>query len=303
MNTIDLTRNLIALLQLPGLGQKKVKAIVMHAHKPEDLSFYEMVEIGRKHKLISDKIQGDLLKKAWDKAQSMVESSIKNNINILSFYDKNYPPSMIFDDAPVILYYQGNLNLLNNENRVGVIGSRKPHSIGENFAREAGKFLAEQSFTVISGLATGCDTAGHQGCLNGGGKTLAFLPSGLHTVYPKENTRLAQEILAHDGCLLSEYHHLEAIFPYKFIERDRLQAWASDFLIVSEFSKKSGTIHTLNYAKKYRKKVFTSSIIYEKSLEGFQELNKRKISYEVLEPEKLYYLIKNYKNNKSFVFL
>lgn len=303
VNNIDLHRNLIALLQLGGMGRKKTKTLIEHIHQPENLTFYEIIEVGKEHRFIPDNIGYDVFKKAIATADAVIKSSAKNDVKIISCYDKKYPISMIFEDSPVILYYQGNLELLKNENRVGVVGSRKPSSEGFKFARNIGKFLAEQDFVVISGLATGCDTAGHLGCLKAGGRTLAFLPSGLLNVYPRENHRLAQEILRNDGCLLSEYTQHEEIHPYKFIERDRLQAASSNFLIVSEFSVRSGTIHTLNYAKKYAKKILTSPIIYEKSLGGFQELEKRKIPYEVLEVETLHNLIKNYKNNKSFVFL
>jgi len=303
VNNINLNRNLIALLQLDGIGRKKVRKIIEHSHQPENLTLCEMIEVGKELNLISKTMRTEALRKACTAADFIIEINMKNDIKMLSYFDEKYPDSLVFEDSPLILYYQGNLKLLKNENRVAVIGSRKASLKGLKFAQDTGAFLAEQDFVVISGLATGCDSAGHRGCLKAGGKTLAFLPSGLLNVYPTENAGLAKKILDNNGCLISEYSHLETIVPYKFIERDRLQAASCNFLIVSEFSPKSGTIHTLNFAKKFHKKILTSQMIYEQSIRGFQELMKRKISYEVLSEETLCNLIKIYRNNKSFVFL
>jgi len=303
VNNINLNRNLIALLQLDGIGRKKAKTILEQIQQPENLTFGEMLEVGKELNLISTTMGTEPLKKATAAADTIIEINDKNDIKMLSCFDEKYPDSLVFEDSPLMLYYQGNLKLLKSENRVAVIGSRKASLKGMKFARNTGEFLADQDFVVISGLAVGCDSAGHLGCLKAGGKTVAFLPSGLLNVYPSENAGLAKKILDNDGCLLSEYSHQETIVPYKFIERDRLQAGSCNFLIVSEFSSKSGTIHTLNFAKKYHKKIFTTQMIYEQSIKGFQELNNRKISYEVLEEQTLRNLIKKYKNNKSFVFL
>jgi len=262
-----------------------------------------MIEAGRELGLIPDGIEKDALIKAVSTSDRILEDNRKNDIKTLSCFDANYPEALVFEDSPVMLYYQGDLNLLKMENRVGVIGSRNPSSEGLKFAVNTGEFLAKQGIAVISGLATGCDSGAHLGCLSVGGKTLAFLPSGLLNVYPRENVGLARKILDSNGCLLSEYSHYEPIHPYKFIERDRLQAATSNFIIVSEFSARSGTIHTLNFANKYNKKILSSQMIYKRSQGGFQELQKKKIPYEILEIETLHNLIKNYKNNKSFVFL
>lgn len=303
MNNINLHRNLIALLQLDGIGRKKVKTIFQHLHQPENLTLFEIIEVGKEFDLIPGTIEIDALKKAGAMADFIIEINVKNHIKMLSCFDKSYPNALVFEDSPIMLYCQGNPKLLNIDHRVAVIGSRRPSSTGLKFAENTGEFLAEQDFVVISGLAAGCDAGGHLGCLKGGGKTLAFLPSGLLSVYPSENAGLAMKILDNGGCLLSEYTHHETIVPYKFIERDRLQAASCNFLIVSDFSPKSGTIHTLNFAMKYHKKIFTTQSIFKQSIKGFQELRKRNIPYEVLEEKTLHNLIKNYKNNKSFVFL
>lgn len=303
VNTINLHRNIIALLHLDGMGRKKVKTVFKHIHQPENLTLSEVIEVGKEFNLMPKTIDRAALKKASATADFIIEINVKNHIKMLSCFDKSYPAALVFEDSPVLLYYQGDLKLLKSEHRVAVIGSRKPSSRGLEFAENTGEFLAEQDFVVISGLAAGCDAGGHRGCLKGGGKTVAFLPSGLLTVYPSENAGLAMKILDHGGCILSEYTHQETIVPYKFIERDRLQAASCDFLIVSDFSPKSGTIHTLNFAMKYHKKILTTQRIFEQSIKGFQELQKRNIPYEVLEEKTLRNLIKNYKNNKSFVFL
>ena len=152
--------------------------------------------------------------------------------------------------------------------------AHRPNS-GADFAFQAGKMLAENNFVVISGLAVGADSSGHAGALKAGGKTVAFLPSGLVQLYPASNRHLAEKICDQGGCLVSEYHHHESVLPYKFIERDRLQSASSQFVIVSNFSPGSGTIHTLDYANRYQKPIYSIPVIHEESRAGFEFISKR----------------------------
>ena len=154
--------------------------------------------------------------------------------------------------------------------------------------------LAENNFVVISGLAVGADFAGHSGCLAADGKTVAILPSGLAPVYPASNRGLAEKICDQGGCLISEYNHHEMVQPYKFIERDRLQSGTSQFVIVSNFAPGSGTIHTLDYANKYKRPIYSIPLIYEESRDGFNYLSQKGIGFKIVENTGLAQLIENY---------
>lgn len=293
MKDIDFDRNLIALLQLKGVGRQKIKNLIAMVNQPQRLSFSELVEFGQMFQLIPLNINLQDQDNAIAFAEKIMESCIKHKIGLVSYGNEKYPSSMNFTDAPVLLYYQGDLECLNHDKRVAVIGSREPTQSGADFAYESGSVLAEENYIVISGLATGCDFYGHMGCLRAGGKAVAFLPAGLMNVYPAENRPLAGKIIENGGCLLSEYAPMETVKPYRFVERDRLQSASSLFVVVSSFSAASGTIHTLNYAKKYNKKIFSTTTIFEESRDGFDELDRNKVLFEIYEKNELYHLMRN----------
>lgn len=285
---------IIGLLQLKGVGRQKVKLLLDMIIAPEDLSFNEIVEIGQSFDIISSQISQAAIEIARDCAKRLIDECDEFGIQCKSYLDGGFPDCLSFSDYPVLLYYQGDLEVLNDRKRAAVIGSRTPSPLGSDFAFQAGKILAENKFVVISGLAVGSDYYGHTGCLEAGGKTVAFLPSGLMQLYPASNRGLAERICDQGGCLISEYSHHETAQPYRFIERDRLQSGSSQFLILSNFAPGSGTIHTLDYANKYDKPIYSIPVIYQESRAGFNQLSQKRIDYQIIENTELTQIIENY---------
>jgi len=158
-------------------------------------------------------------------------------------------------DPPLVLYVKGNLDCLYAKRTVAVIGTREPTEYGREVAESFGRLIGARGITVVSGLAKGCDSAAHRGCLAAGGKTVAVLPSGINKIYPQENTGLAQAIIEGEGCLLSEYPPDEKAEANYFIARDRLQSGLSDLVVVIEAEITGGTMHTVNFAIKYGKRL------------------------------------------------
>jgi DNA processing protein len=290
----DLNQIIIGLLQLKGVGRHTIRELMRLLNHPKELPFREIVELGQILHIIPAKIRLEEIKKAIDEADQVIYECQSLKINITNYLDARFPDCLNFRDLPVLLFYKGDFEILRNKKRAAVIGSREATSQGADFAFQAGKVLAENDFTVISGLAKGCDYQGHIGCLSANGKTAAFLPSGLEKIYPADNQDLAERILEFGGCLATEYSHRESLQAYKFIERDRLQSGASQFVIVSNFSPKSGTVHTLNYAKELSRPVFTSSEIYIESRNGFDSIHNNKVVFEVLNKEDLFRKIASY---------
>ncbi|WP_296558259.1 DNA-processing protein DprA [uncultured Acetobacterium sp.] len=289
-----LSELIIGLRQLKGVGRQKIKQLLDMIIAPESLSFNEIIEIGQTFHLISSQIYQADIAQALAYARRVIDECDQLGIQAVSYFDDRFPESLKFDDQPILLYYKGDLKILNHSKRAAVIGSRSPSQLGCDFAFQAGKILAENNFVVISGLAVGADDCGHRGCLEVGGKTVAFLPSGLSSVYPSSNCRLAEKICTSGGALVSEYSHLETVQPYKFIERDRLQSGASGFVIVSSFSPGSGTIHTLRYASKYNKPIYSIPVIYDQSRDGFNHISLKNIDFQIKENTDLNCLIENY---------
>lgn len=186
-----------------------------------------------------------------------------NEESIISIYDDLFP---IINknvknkgDKPYLLFYKGNLSLLNDLNKnVAVIGLVNPDNKIINRENDIVKKLTENDLVIVSGLAKGCDSVAHKSCVDNGGKTIAILPSPLSKIYPAENKQLAEEILQKNGLLLSEYYkepksRSEAI--NRFIKRDRLQAMFSKAIILIASYRKgegdSGSRHAMEAARKY----------------------------------------------------
>ncbi|WP_303870101.1 DNA-processing protein DprA [Acetobacterium wieringae] len=279
--------HIVGLQQLKGVGRQKTNRLLELITAPQQLCFRELVEIGQTFGMISSQISKAEIVAAGDYTRQLAEECGKLGITCCSYWDEEFPDSLRFSDHPALVFYKGDLRILTHSKRAAVIGSRQPSALGADFAFQAGKLLAENNFVVISGLAIGSDSYGHQGCLDAGGKTVAFLPSGLAPVYPSANQQLAEEICAMGGCLVSEYSHHEPFQPYKFIERDRLQSAASQFVIVSNFSPGSGTIYTLDYARKYQKAIYSIPVIYSESRAGFKHLETKQIDYRILSNTEL----------------
>ena len=122
--------------------------------------------------------------------------------------DADYPRLLLeTPDLPAVLYYQGNVELLENQgliSAIAIVGTRSPSEYGRRWTRKLSAALAEAGFLVVSGLAAGIDTEAHESCLQAGGRTIAVMGTGLDVIYPAANRGLAKRIANH-GLLLSEY--------------------------------------------------------------------------------------------------
>lgn len=194
------------------------------------------------------------IEEALVKASNIIEQSSMIGINSICILDDNFPKLLKeIKDPPVIIYYKGNINCLNDEKAVAIVGSRDATIHGFKISERLGEIFAQDDYVVISGLAKGIDEAAHIGCLNAKGRTIAVLPAGLDNIYPESNKKLAEDILDNNGCIISEYQVGTKVFKNYFIERDRLQSALSRAVIVVETAITGGTMHTVNYALEQKK--------------------------------------------------
>lgn len=155
----------------------------------------------------------------------------------------------------MLLFCVGDPSILLKKS-VAIVGTRHPDAEYEKYASILADRFSKAGFTVIAGLAIGCDTAAHRASLVEPGHAAAILPNGLHTIYPAENKDLANLIYKNRGCLVSEYPPGARTENWFFAKRDRLQACLSDFTIVIETGEKGGTMITAGYAIKLKKPLF-----------------------------------------------
>ena len=168
----------------------------------------------------------------------------------MSFSDKAYPFSLRhIPQPPKELFFIGPLEEALEKPCVAIVGSRKVTPYGkyvtELFARE----LAKAGVVIVSGLALGVDSIAHKAALDAGGITIAVLPSGLDHIYPRMHANLANDIVQHNGVLVTEYPTGQGSpAKYQFIARNRIIASLSRAVIITEAAEKSGSLHTANFA-------------------------------------------------------
>ena len=105
-------------------------------------------------------------------------------------------------------------------------------------------------------MAIGTDTLVHNTCLKYGGKTIAVLPCGFNKIYPKQNKKLFDKIIAGNGLALTEYENNINAESFRFLERNRIVAGLGEGLLVIEAKHRSGTSVTASFAFKANKNVY-----------------------------------------------
>ena len=206
----------------------------------------------RKEKLKTLFLNKSRINELFNIAESEIKLCHKENIKIINFNDKKYPKSLKeLSDPPFTLFVKGNLPSDEElEKSLAIIGSRKVEpKYSEKVAIKVAESLYDMGWWNISGLALGIDTYGHIGSLKKGGLTGAVLGYGLaQKIYPKENEKLAYEILEKNGFLLSEIHPSRKIEDIFLTQRNRLQSGLTRGIFVVATSKNSGTLHTVKHS-------------------------------------------------------
>jgi len=242
----------IALLNLPGWGTVSARKLIA-SNDLERITDHESLlnlisSLAEKHKRIKIPAIEDI-ETAYVKAKEILQKCKEHNISVLSEQDHDFPKRLLSSSVlpPLILYVKGNKSVLNDNQIIALIGTRKPNNWVYQSMHRIGERFAKQNITVLSGLALGCDTAAHQGCLQNQGVAIAVLGNGLDEVYPKQNKSLANHILEQGGCLVSEYPPGNRASKYQLIARDKLQASLSDQVIVGQTSIDGGSMHAANF--------------------------------------------------------
>lgn len=155
---------------------------------------------------------------------------------------------------PTRLYVVGNKDALHLPS-LAIVGSRNPTRGGTQNAYNFSNHLARSGFSIVSGLAQGIDTAAHEGALDAGAMTIAFLGHGIDKIYPAENRDLAQRI-ARSGALCSEYPLGSPPRREHFPQRNRLISGLSLGTLVVEAARRSGSLITARLASEQGREVF-----------------------------------------------
>ena len=264
------TEQIITLQGLKGFAAVKISKIYDASENNnifslEDLHALTVDTIGGKNPpTYEDIVQANL------KANQIISQSKKLGIGIVTKYDIDFPKNLFTTinengnpAVPILLYYKGDLSITSKP-ALAIIGTREPTPEGINAAKHFAEAFATIGVNIVSGLALGCDAAGHQGALAVSGATTAFLANGLDSIYPKENEELAMEIVKKGGLLLSEYPIGTGVTKYNLVARDRLQAGLANATLVVQTGIKGGTMHAVKATLLSKKPLFV--IDYSKDL-------------------------------------
>lgn len=159
------------------------------------------------------------------------------------------------EDPPKILFYVGNIDLLNTP-CVSIVGTRRPSKVGKIITQKLVEKLSK-NFTIVSGLAKGIDKIANYYGMKYFGRTIAVLANGLNTIYPEENLELAKRIVENGGLIISEYDVNSLLVPENFPRRNRIISGLSMDTIVVEAGKNSGAIITAKNAIDQNRNVYS----------------------------------------------
>ena len=246
----------LALSSINRWGKTKVADyVIRHCYDLQEcLNFLEL-------ELTPDEIFG--FEEGLKNAKIDLAKNAEQGIGFISLFDEKFPKEICECKTPVIfLYYKGNIDLLNADKKIAVIGKREnpPDYLPMNIVglgyQAVHYLVSKYQIVVVSGLATGCDTIAHRATLQDNGKTIAVLPSSLTKITPAENTNLANEILEKNGLLISEYSVLDEIRKSNFVERDRIQSILTKSILVIYSEEDGGAMHAVRRSIQDNKPVF-----------------------------------------------
>jgi DNA processing protein len=244
----------LALKMVPGLGTKRTLTLIDTFRSAEAIfraSRSELEDAGLPGSIAQTISSGC----TFDDAVEQQGKARASGTQLVTINDAVYPAALreIYDPPP-LLFVRGNPTLL-KQLLFSVVGTRHPTPYGLAATERLSSDLASAGLVIMSGMARGVDTAAHKGALAVKAPTVAILGCGVDVVYPSENRKLAEQIVA-TGLLVSEFPMGSVAFPQNFPIRNRIVSGASVGLLVVEGAQYSGSAITARLALDQGREVF-----------------------------------------------
>src|SRR5215467_2284002 len=245
----------LALSLTPGLGPTRGRKLRERFGSVQDIFHASLTELEAEN-LQAQSAQHIALGKSLELAHDEMAKAAAAGVQIFCRDDKAWPArlSEIYD-PPLVLYALGNADALARPG-IAIVGTRHPTPYGIGMAERLSCDLASRGLVIVSGLARGVDSAAHRGALNGKGRTIAVLGTGVDVIYPRENTRLAENILASGGTIISEFALGTFAAPQNFPIRNRIISGLALGVLVVEAGEYSGTRITARNALEQNRELF-----------------------------------------------
>ncbi len=248
-------RDWISLNMTPQIGPRAATKLLEKFGSAENVFHARRQEL-ESLRLRPESIESILKREFHERAEEELAKTRELGGDVLILDDGSYPYLLReIADPPITLYVKGDWQACFDAPCIGVVGSRKCSTYGENASEMLSRDLAANGVCVVSGLARGIDTAAHRGAIAGKGRTIAVLGTGIDQVYPKENAKLVDQILESGGAIVSQFPlttpPLRDNFPY----RNRIISGLSLGVLLVEASERSGSLITARLAMEQNREV------------------------------------------------
>ncbi len=245
----------LALTLTPGLGPTRGRKLVQHFGSADAIFHASLTELEAAG-LMAISAQSIANGSSLTKAEEELAKARTAEAKIVAIGDPEYPARLMeIYDPPLCLYVRGDASILSMPG-MAVVGTRHPTPYGVGMAERLSCDLSGSGIIIISGLARGVDSAAHRGAVNAKGKTVAVLGTGVDVIYPRENGKLADQILALGGAIISEFPVGTFPAPQNFPIRNRIISGLSAGVLVIEAGEYSGTRITARCALEQSREVY-----------------------------------------------
>lgn len=255
--------DIVRISMLPGIGPNRGRSLMLkfdsftelrHAHARDlmETDGFEKTLAVKIRKALNDDRLISQINRVIEKTERACR---EKKFELITYQDEKYPVSLknIYD-PPLYFFLRGDLTK-QDEKSIAIVGTRSATEYGKNVAVKITADLAALSVTIISGLALGIDTIAHRTALENSGRTIAVLGSGIDTIYPPMNKKLADKIIE-SGCIISEFPLGAKPDAGNFPRRNRIISGLALGLIVIETAIKGGSMITAHLAVDQDKSVF-----------------------------------------------
>lgn len=236
-----------------GAGSTKLHSL-MNVHEDPAELYYTLHDPG--NGVLTERERKLLRQTSRTQVEGILDYCEKHGIGVLSIEDESYPERLrhIYN-PPRVLFYKGNVSLLQAEPLLTVVGARSLTEYCRRVTDHLCRNLAKMNVIIVSGGAVGADAAAHWAAIKEGKPTIAVMGCGVDYDYPKDNRALREQIVQ-NGLLLSEYFPGTQPHPSYFPIRNRILAGISEGTLVTQAGERSGSLITANLACENSRHVF-----------------------------------------------
>lgn len=243
-----------------------------------------------------------------EKANQQIALAIKNESQIISIKDDNYPTLLKnISQPPAIIFVKGKINHPDDLS-ISIVGTRKATSYGRLVVEKFVHQLVDNNVIITSGLAYGIDSYAHDQTLKSNGITYAVIASGIDKINTDRSIKLSNKILDNDGCIISAYPFGVSALPPYFISRNRIISGLSKATIVIESDSKGGSLWTAKFAVEQNRDLFAvPGNIFESKSKGTNNLISTNMAIPALSVDQIlkhigFDLINNSSSNNVITF-